>query len=121
MREWLNRAVSKTVDPLGDPRVRIPASPLKNLTTETQRRHKGHRKNKLNKILNKQYCNKCIKTITVTLDIKYDEKDKYKKYGTKWDKDNKTWYINGCNYHKDLNEKINEVQFEEKINFIEDD
>lgn len=77
-------------------------------------------KNKLNKILNKQYCNKCIKTITITLNIKYDEKDKYRKYGTKWDKDNKTWYINGCNYHKDLNEKIDDLQFEEKIDFIED-
>ena len=76
---------------------------------------------KNNKIQNKQYCNKCIKTITVTLNIKYDEKDKYKKYGTKWDRDNKTWYISGNHFHPDLNEKIDEVQFEEKINFIEDD
>lgn len=76
---------------------------------------------KNNKILNKHYCDKCIKTITVTLNIKYKEKDEYKKYGTKWDKDNKTWYISGNNFHPDLNEKINEVQFQEKINFIDED
>ena len=29
MREWLNRAVSKTVVPLWAPRVRIPLSPVK--------------------------------------------------------------------------------------------
>lgn len=75
---------------------------------------------KQNKINTNKFCNNCIRRVTVILNIKYDEKDKYRKYGTKWDKDNKTWYINGCNYHKDLNEKINEVVFDEPYYFIED-
>lgn len=75
---------------------------------------------KQNKINKNKFCNNCIRRVKVILDIKYNEKDKYRKYGTKWDNDNRYWYINGYYFHKELNEKIKEVEFEEQYNFIED-
>jgi|DEB0MinimDraft_6_1074348.scaffolds.fasta_scaffold23017_2 hypothetical protein len=48
-----------------------------------------------NKLPNITLCNKCIKNIIVLLDIKYKEKDEFRKYGTLWSIENKTWYVKG--------------------------
>jgi len=57
---------------------------------------KGERKNTKKEY--KGFCKKCCKIEKVILDIKYNEKDKYKKYGTKWDSNLKVWYWKGNNY-----------------------
>lgn len=48
-----------------------------------------------NKLPNITLCNKCIKSIIVLLDIKYKEKDEFRKYGTCWSVEKKSWYIKG--------------------------
>lgn len=48
-----------------------------------------------NKLPNLTLCNQCIKNIIVLLDIKYKEKDEFRKYGTCWSVENKSWYIKG--------------------------
>ena len=44
------------------------------------------------------FCKKCCKVKKIILDIKYHDKDKYKKYGTRWDTNLKVWYWKGYNY-----------------------
>lgn len=77
-------------------------------------------KKNLNKIDNKQFCNKCIKSVKVIFDIKYKEKDEYKEYGIRWDSHNKYWYMNGVINQK-LIDKIDKIEFEEQYNFIDED
>jgi len=74
---------------------------------------------KKNKIKNNKFCNKCIKSVKVIFDIKYKEKDEYKKYGIRWDCNSRYWYMNGV-INKMLIDKIDKIEFEEQYNFIED-
>ena len=76
-----------------------------------------------NKIKDKKFCNKCIKNVKVIFDIKYKEKEQFKIYGIRWDKDNKFWYINGAINEK-LNEKVKDIEFIDNLQnfkFINDD
>ena len=38
----------------------------------------------------------CNKPVDIYLNISFDDKDKYKKYGTKWNPNVKKWYWSGC-------------------------
>ena len=73
-----------------------------------------------NQIKDKKFCNKCIKNVKVIFDIKYKEKDEFKKYGIRWDNDSKYWYMNGAINQK-LNEKVDKIEFNEELLFIEED
>ena len=41
-------------------------------------------------------CMDCNKPVDIYLNISFDDKDKYKKYGTKWNPNVKKWYWSGC-------------------------
>jgi len=56
-------------------------------------RYKGYRKNSKKKY--NGFCYKCRTKVIIALKISYDEKDIYKKYGTKWNPTLKTWYWEG--------------------------
>ena len=54
----------------------------------------GERKNSKKEFHN--ICMDCNKPVDIYLNISFDDKDKYKKYGTKWNPNVKKWYWSGC-------------------------
>lgn len=69
---------------------------------------KGINKNSDTKLKVRGICKKCMVKEIVRLNISYNEKDIYKKYGTKWNSENKFWYWEGDrdNIPQELKHKI---------------
>ncbi len=55
----------------------------------------GDNKNSTRELKKRGICKKCCVKEIIQLNISYGEKDIYKKYGTKWNADNKFWYWEG--------------------------
>jgi hypothetical protein len=55
----------------------------------------GDNKNSTRELKKRGICKKCCVKEIIQLKISYGEKDIYKKYGTKWNADNKFWYWEG--------------------------